>query len=113
MSADNLTPTKKAVLRMWEQVRDMIISPECDDETIIVNANKINILNKDVFRESDYMTYDDAIREIGMGYNRNKLSELAKKCNVKSRKFKNSPAGFHRDDIEKIKLYILEHNGEK
>lgn len=106
MSTDNLSPTKKALLAMWEAVRERIISPECDDEAILANANKLKILNQDAFREDEFMTYDEAIKELGINYNRNKLSALAKKHGIKSHKFKNSPAGFHKDDITRLKLIL-------
>lgn len=106
MSTEGLSPVKLAILSMWEDVRDLILSPECDDEAIMVNANKISILNQGSFREDEYMTYDDAMKELGIGYNRNRLSTLAKKYGIKSRKFKNSPAGFHKDDISRLKLIL-------
>jgi hypothetical protein len=112
MSIDNISPTKKALLAMWDKVREQIISPECDDEAIIANASKLNILNQDAFREEDFMTYDEAIKALGISYNRNKLSDLAKKHGIKSRKFKNSPAGFHKDDIARLKLLISQEGLE-
>lgn len=101
MSTDNLSPTKKALLAMWDKVREQIISPECDDEAIIVNTSKLKILNQDAFREEEFMTY-----------NRNKLSSLVKKYGIKSRKFKNSPVGFHKDDIARLKLLIAKEGLE-
>lgn len=108
MSTDNISPTKKALLVMWDAVRERIISPECDDEAILANASKMRILNQDVFREDEFMTYDEAIKELGISYNRNKLSTLAKKYGIKNRKFKNCPAGFHKDDITRLKLILAE-----
>lgn len=108
MSADNISPAKKTILDLWDKVRGQLLSPECDDEAIMVNANKLNILNRDSFREEDYMSYDEAIKELGINYNRNRLSELAKAHGIKSRKFKNSPAGFHKDDIMRLKLFLTE-----
>lgn len=108
MNTDNLSPTKKALLAMWDAVRDRIISPECDDEAILANASKLKILNQDAFREDEFLTYDEAIKELGINYNRNKLSTLAKKYGIKNYKFKNSPAGFHKDDIARLKLILAE-----
>lgn len=111
MNTNELSPIKKAALEMWEKVRDLILSPECDDDAVLVASTKINILNKDAFREEDYLSYDDAIKELGIGYNRNKLSDLAKKHGIKNHKFKHFPAGFHRDDIAKLKLILaMEQN---
>ena len=113
MVENKLSPIKKAILSMIDNIRETIISPECDDEAILVNANKINILNAGAFKEDDYMTYDDAIRYLGIGYNRNRLSQLAKRHGIRNRKFKNSSVGFHRDDIERLKLIIQQEKLNK
>ena len=110
MSIDKISPTKKALLAMWDTVREQIISPECDDEAIIANSSKLRTLNQDAFREEEFMTYDEAIKELGINYNRNKLSALAKKYGIKNYKFKNSPAGFHKDDIARLKLILAKEN---
>lgn len=107
-----LSPMKRALLAMWDKVREQIISPECDDEAIIVNTSKLKILNQDAFREEEFMTYDEAIKELKIPYNRNKLSSLVKKYGIKSRKFKNSPVGFHKDDIARLKLLIAKEGLE-
>lgn len=102
MSSDTLSATKRIALAMVDKVRDMIIN-DCDDETIIKTIPKVEISPNKGFIESDYLSYDDAIKELGMGYNRNKLSELAKKYNIQNHKFRHMPIGFHKDDIARLK----------
>lgn len=100
-----ISKTKKSVLAMMDAFRDMIIN-DCDDETIMLKMHDLQVLDKDSFREEDYLTYDEAIKELGINYNRNKLSSLAKKYGIRNRKFNSMHVGFHRDDIRKLKLLL-------
>lgn len=100
-----LSKTKKLVLSVLDNIREQVLT-ECDDETLTSRMNDLRLLDSDSFHEDDYYTYDEAIKELGLPYNRNKLSDLAKKHNVRNRKFKNVPVGFHKDDINKLKLIL-------
>lgn len=102
---ENLSKTKRFVLSIIDEVRTQVLT-ECDDETLTSRMHDFNILDHDSFKEDDYYTYDEAIKELGIRYNRNRLSELAKKHNVRNRKFKNTYVGFHKDDIRKLKLIL-------
>lgn len=104
-----LSKTKRFVLSIIDEIREQVIT-ECDDETLTVKMHDMKVLDSDSFREEDYYTYDETIKELGIPYNRNKLSELAKKHNVRNRKFKNVPVGFHKDDISKLKLILSRQN---
>jgi hypothetical protein len=104
-----ISKTRKVVLDMIDVFREKIINGECDDDTIMVKASDLGILNADSFKEDEYLNYDEAIKELGISYNRNKLSELAKKHGVKNRTFNSMHVGFHKDDIKKLKL-ILERD---
>lgn len=104
-----LSSTKRFVISIIDSVREQVLY-ECDDETLISRIGDLRILDKDAFHEDDYYTYDEAIAELGIGYNRNKLSELAKTHNVRNRKFKNVPVGFHKDDINKLKIILSKQN---
>lgn len=100
-----LSKTKLFVLSIIDNVREQVIT-DCDDETLTSRISDLKILDADAFHEDDYYTYDEAIEALGIGYNRNRLSELAKKHNVRNRKFKNVSVGFHKDDINKLKLLL-------
>lgn len=101
-----ISKTRKMLLDMIDVFKEKIISGECDDDTIAAKISDIGLLNADSFREDDYLNYDEAIKELGIGYNRNKLSELAKKHGVKNRVFNSTHIGFHIDDIRKLKLIL-------
>lgn len=103
MESNSLSVIKRSALAMIDNVREMIIN-DCDDETLVKTIPKVNIPTKVGIIEDDYMSYDDAIKELEIPYNRNKLSALAKKHGIKSYKLRNNlPLGFHKDDIARLK----------
>ena len=106
---ENLSKTKRFVLSIIDEVRSQVLT-ECDDETLVSRMSDLRVVDQDAFHEDDYYTYDEAIAELGIGYNRNRLSELAKKYNIRNRKFKNVPVGFHKDDINKLKIILSKQN---
>jgi hypothetical protein len=106
---ENLSKTKRFVLSIIDEVRSQVLT-ECDDETLVSRMSDLRVIDQDAFHEDDYYTYDEAISELGIGYNRNRLSELAKKHNIRNRKFKNVPVGFHKDDINKLKIILSKQN---
>lgn len=111
MDESNLSPIKRTALSVIDSVRNMVIH-DCDDETIIKTMPKVNVPTTIGIVESEYMSYDDAIKELGIPYNRNKLSALAKKYGIKSRKCRNMPIGFHKDDIARLKDILNKGRGE-
>lgn len=102
---NGISKTKQFVLSVIDNIREQVIN-ECDDETLTARMSDMRVLDLDAFHEDDYYTYDEAIAELEIGYNRNRLAELAKKYNVRNRKFKNVSVGFHKDDIRKLKLIL-------
>ena len=104
MDETNLSPIKRSALSMIDSFRNLVAT-ECDDETIVKTLPNIKIPSVGIVEE-DYMSYDDAIKELEIGYNRNKLSALAKKYNIQCHKFRNMPIGFHKDDIAKLKRIL-------
>lgn len=101
----SISKTKQFVLSIIDRVREQVLN-DCDDETLTARMNDMRVLDIEAFHEDDYYTYDEAIAELGIGYNRNKLADLAKKHNIRNRKFKNVSVGFHKDDIQKLKLIL-------
>lgn len=102
MDESKLSPIKRSALSVVDTVKHMIVN-DCDDETIMKTLPKVAIPTKVGIVEEDYMSYDDAITELNLSYNRNKLSKLAKANGIKSHKFRNMPIGFHKDDIARLK----------
>lgn len=111
MDESKLSPIKKSALSVLDTVRHMVIY-NCDDETIVKTMPKINIPTTIGIVESEYMSYDDAIKELEIPYNRNKLSSLAKKYGIKSHKCRNMPIGFHKDDIARLKEILNKERRE-
>lgn len=102
MDESKLSPIKRSALAVVDTVKHMIVN-ECDDETIIKTLPQVTIPTKVGIVEEDYMSYDDAIDELKLPYNRNKLAQLAKEHGIMSHKFRNMPIGFHKDDIARLK----------
>ena len=102
MDESKLSPIKLSALAVVDTVKHMIVN-DCDDETIMKTLPKVAIPTKVGIVEQDYMSYDDAITELNLSYNRNKLSKLAKVNGIKRHKFRNMPIGFHKDDIARLK----------
>lgn len=102
MDESKLSPIKRSALAVVDTVKHMIVN-ECDDETIIKTLPQVTIPTKVGIVEEDYMSYDDAIDELQLPYNRNKLAQLAKEHGIRSHKFRKMPIGFHKDDIARLK----------
>lgn len=103
-----MTPLKAALIKSIDALKERFMSEDCDDEAIISNMHRLDILNDKAFREDEFLNYDEAIKELGIGYNRNKLSELTKEYNIKSVTFKNAKIGFRRRDIDRLKIILHE-----
>lgn len=111
MDESKLSPIKRTALSMLDSVKHMVIH-DCDDETIVKTMPKVNIPTKVGIIEDEYMSYDDAIKELEIPYNRNRLSALAKEHGIKSHKCRNMPIGFHKDDIARLKVILNSKKGE-
>lgn len=112
MDDDRISPVKRVALIAIDSLRNMVVN-DCDDETIANTLPKVSIPIKVGIVETDFMSYDDAIKELNMGYNRNKLSKLAKQYGIKSHKFRNMPIGFHKDDIARLKEELNKKRGDE
>lgn len=102
MEDNTLSLTKRNALILLDAIREIVIS-EGNDEIIANALSKVFVPVKVGIVESDYMSYDDAIKELKISHNRNKLSQLAKEHGIKCHKFRNMPIGFHKDDIARLK----------
>lgn len=105
MDESKLSPIKRSALSVLDTVKNMVVN-DCDDETIIKTLPQVAIPTKVGIVEEDYMSYDDAIDELKLPYNRNRLAQLAKEHGIRSHKFRNMPIGFHKDDIARLKKII-------
>ena len=96
---------KNSTLALIDFIRQMVVN-DCDDEMLSRTISSINMPITTGALEEDYVNYDEALRELGIGYNRNKLKMLADKHGIKNHRFRNVPIGFLRSDIEKLKKEI-------
>lgn len=108
---NGISKTKQFVLSVIDNIREQVIN-DCDDETLTARMSDMRVLDIEAFHEDDYYTYDEAIAELDIGYNRNRLAELTKKYNIRNRKFKNVSVGFHKDDIRKLKLILNKNKAD-
>lgn len=67
---------------------------------------------RDSYREKEFINYDDALKELGMGYNRNKLSALAKAHGIKNYTFNNVHIGFKLSEILELKKKIAKEKAK-
>lgn len=99
--ANKLSPTMKyAIVVLKNAIKD-IINGECSEEDVVDMLAKMHPERHEYIKPSDNVNYDQAMHEMPFGYNRNKLSNLAKKYGVKNKRVNNMPIGFN---IKEIKL---------
>lgn len=111
MNTKELSPIKRMALAVVNTVKEQIIN-DCSDEEITHHMARIHPDLRGTYREEDFMNYDEALKELHLGYNRGKLNALAKQYHIKNYTFKNNHIGFKRDDIAMLKR-ILAHENKK
>lgn len=110
MQNTNLSATKRLALSTLDFIKERIIKGDCSDEELQENMSRINCeANDDYINKNDYVNADQAIKILGIGYNRNKLFELTKKYGVVNHTLNNQHIGFKRKEIERIAC-ILKNN---
>lgn len=105
-----LSATKKLALATLDFIKERIIKGDCSDDELNENLSRLNCeANKDYINKNDYINADQAIKILGIGYNRNKLFELTKKYGIVNHTLNNQHIGFKRKEIEKLAC-ILKNN---
>ena len=102
------SPTMKYAIHLLKGVIKDITNGECSEEELADALGRFNPENRGYIKEGDYMNYDEACKELGIGWNRNRLNNLCKKYNVVNHKFNNAHIGFAKRDIMELKLIIQE-----
>lgn len=105
MNNKELSPMKRMALAVINTVKEQVIN-DCSDDEISNTMARIHPDLRGTYREEDFMNYDQALKLLGIGYNRTRLNELAKKYHVKNHTFKNNHIGFKREDIEMLKRIL-------
>jgi hypothetical protein len=96
-------------LAVVNTVREQIIN-DCSDEEITQQMARIHPDLRGTYKEEDFMNYDEALKALGFGYNRNRLNALAKQHNIKNYTFKNNHIGFKKEDIAMLKRILAQQN---
>ena len=110
MQNTELSATKRLALSTLDFIKERIIKGDCSDAELQENMSRINCeANHDYINKNDYVNADQAIKILGIGYNRNKLFELTKKYGVVNHTLNNRHIGFKRKEIERIAC-ILKNN---
>lgn len=105
-----LSATKRMAIATLDFVKEQIINGNCSDEDIQENMSRMNCeASKDYINKNDYLNADQAMKILGIGYNRNKFFELTRKYGIVNHTLNNQHIGFHRKDIERLAC-ILKNN---
>lgn len=90
-------------INLLKGIIEDIQNGQCGEKEVINALNKINIPDKNAFKEDDFVNYDEIGRILCLGWNRKKINELCKKHNIKVVRFRNRPIGFRKIEILKLK----------
>lgn len=109
--SNKLSPTMRyAIVVLKNAIKD-IICGNCSEEEVADIISKVNPERHGMIDPDDYMNYDEAMKELPFGYNRNKLNALAKKYGIENKRVNNMPIGFNRKDIELLVKKVKEEEG--
>lgn len=105
MEEKNITPIKRMAISLLDKLKEQVVM-DCDDGEILSNLQKFNPENNGYFKEDDYITADEAMKILRLGYNRNKFFTLMKEHKIINHKINNQHIGFKRSEIEALKNKI-------
>lgn len=110
MQNTELSATKRMAIAALDFVKERIIKGDCSDEEINNNMSRINCeANKDYINKHDYVNVDQAMKILGLGYNRNKFFQIAKQFGLENYTINNQHIGYNRKEIEKVAC-VLKNN---
>ena len=87
--------------RFSENLKQQVIN-DCSDDEVMDVSSKYHPDLRGTYKESEFLNYDEALKFMPFGYNRNRLNDLAKKYGVKNHTYKNAHIGFRKSDIEML-----------
>lgn len=103
MDYSSLTPISRMALKIVDAIRERLINNECDEEELVNGLNKLNFeTSKEYIRPKDYVNADEAMKMLGIGYNRSKFFALTKKYGIVNYTINNQHIGFRKKDIEDL-----------
>lgn len=102
-------PVIQMAARALLDALDRIVNGECDETAIEQSIATINCHSKGKFGSEDLLTYDKAMKMLGIG-DRNRLKRVLDSHGVKQVTIHNQKVGFRRSDIIAVKTRM--ENGE-
>lgn len=97
-----ISPIKRTALALLDSLKQQVLN-DCDETEVAETMVKFHpSLNKDYISKNDYVNADQAIKILGIGYNRNKLFELTRKYGIINHTFNNQHIGFLKKEIEEL-----------
>jgi hypothetical protein len=109
--SNKLSPTMRyAIVILQNAIKD-ILCGNCSEEEVAEIASKLNPERHGMINPDNYINYDDAMKQMPFGYNRNKLNALTKKYGIETKRINNMAIGFNRKDIELLVKKIKEEEG--
>lgn len=103
MVEEKLSPIERMALKIIDSIRDKLINKECSDSDLAEGLSRLNFeTSKDFINPKDYVTADEAMKMLGLGYNRSKFFALTKKHGIINHTINNQHIGFYKKDIERL-----------
>lgn len=110
---NELSMIKKIALDLLENIRQRIMSDDCSDEQITEALVTFHPERHGYFKQEDFVTADEAMKILHLGYNRAKFFELTKEYGIENHKISNQNIGFLRKDIERLAEILSEEVKER
>lgn len=109
--SNKLSPTMRyAIVILKNAIKD-IICGNCSEEDVADIVYKLNPERHGMIDPNDYINYDDAMKQMPFGYNRNKLNALTKKYGIETKRINNMAIGFDKREIKELARKIKEEEG--
>ena len=108
---NKLSPTMRyAIVVLQNAIKD-ILCGNCSEEEVAEIASKLNPERHGMINPDNYINYDDALKQMPFGYNRNKLNALTKKYGIETKRINNMAIGFDKREIKELARKVKEEEG--
>ena len=98
-----MSATRMLAIKTLDFIKECIINGDCSDEELQENMTRISIAaNKDYINKNDYVNADQAMKILGIKYNRKRFFELTKKFVIVNHTMNNQHIVFLRKEIEEL-----------
>lgn len=99
----NVSIKGKYVINLCKQLIKDIKDGECSDDDLAEVISDTEMKMFGYVNENDYISAERAMKELGLGKNRNKFFDIIRKNGIKCKRINNQPVGYNRKDIERVK----------